>query len=158
MIVNIIILILFIFIVLCLLCNRIVVVNSMTQRLVSVMLMPNHPNGNEENKSEDDLPPYSPPTLIKTQTETIDLPPPYDESFDTIEAGISYDSLSYMANNYDSNVNINSSDNINMLAINVVNTDNSDTMNNNVRISTTNICSNASGIPEIVIDPSCTST
>jgi len=105
-------------------------------------------NRAEENRTtEDDLPPYTPPSP-KTKAAMADLPPSYDETFDISEVRVP--NASYMVNNDGSNVNINTNtnNNINMPPPCAVNPY---YMNNNV--NTPYGYPHYNNVPQIVIDP-----
>ncbi|ORY36592.1 hypothetical protein LY90DRAFT_704799, partial [Neocallimastix californiae] len=111
-----------------------------SHNLTTVVVMPNE--ATVENKPEDDLPPYTPPTP-KTQAALADLPPSYNETWDITEVNIS--------NNINSNSNdINSNDtNTNNPTI----ISNVNTVNNNMRNLPTNHSMNTNQVPDIVINP-----
>ncbi|ORX87240.1 hypothetical protein BCR32DRAFT_324579 [Anaeromyces robustus] len=102
--------------------------NSNGRNLTTVVVIPTRI---DEDKPEDDLPPYTPPSP-KTQAVITDLPPSYDETFDITE------------------VNSNRFSNINMTNNN--NNNNNNNINNNVNLPASyNVNSNY--IPQIVITP-----
>lgn len=113
-------------------------------------------NRAEEVSTEDDLPPYTPPTP-KTKAAMADLPPSYDETFDISEPRVPMNNnASSMINNDDGshvNMNTNSRNTINMPAPCVIH---STAMNNYVNYPTTTYVNpyyNYNAMPEIVVDP-----
>lgn len=114
-------------------------------------------NRAEENRTtEDDLPPYTPPTP-KTKAAMADLPPSYDETFDISEPRVPMNNnASSMINNDDGshvNMNTNSRNTINMPAPCVIH---STAVNNYVNYPTTTYVNpyyNYNAMPEIVVDP-----
>lgn len=122
-----------------------------SRQLTPMEVTSNHP---EEVRTDDDLPPYTPPTP-KTEAPMADLPPSYDETFDVSEARVSMNNASQMVNNDGSYVNMNSNVNssINMPAPCVVHPT---TMNNYVNFpaaSYVNPYYSYNVMPEIVVDP-----
>ena len=129
-------------------CSRAAVEEANSRRFISIVLIPDP----GENKPEDDLPPYTPPTP-KTQAAMTDLPPSYEETLDISEVRIPIHNVN---NNNNSNAieNVNANNNEthnNNIPTTCVAPPN--TINNNVNIPTTNVNSNINTIPEIVIDP-----
>jgi len=153
MLVNLILMVLFCYLAIYLICSR-AVDNVNTQQFVT-------PNGaEEENKPEDDLPPYTPPTP-KTQAAMaaamMDLPPSYEETMDISEVRISFNETSYAVNN---NNNTNNTNNTNANANTNTSNDvpetsvvNPNPINNSDNVPTTTANSDINAMPEIVVDP-----
>eukprot|EP00833_Pecoramyces_ruminatium_P016075 jgi/Orpsp1_1/1190107/evm.model.d7180000076628.1 len=131
------------------------------RNLTAVVVIPN--GGAAEDKPDDCLPPYTPPTP-KTQAAFADLPPSYDETWDITETNINANNLNglnynnVIDNNNDidnNNNNDNNTNNNNNSNVNTNNNNNSNVNADNVNISNlpSTINVNINPIPEIVINP-----
>jgi len=143
MLVNLILMVLFCYLAIYLVCSRAVESFNPRQQFVT-------PNGAEdENKPEDDLPPYTPPTP-KTQAAIVaammDLPPSYEESMDISEVRIPIHEASYTLNNDNSNANVITNNNVPEPSGIIPNT-----INNNDNVPPTNTNSDVNAMPEIVV-------
>jgi len=154
MIIDLILMIVIFYLALYCICSRAAVEEANSRRFISIVLIPNH----GENKPEDDLPPYTPPTP-KTQAAMTaamtDLPPSYEETMDISEVRIPIHNTN---NNNDSNTSSNSNTSANSNTSS--NSNNSTPITSvaspnstNVPTVNVNVNSNSNAIPEIVIDP-----
>ncbi|KAG4105606.1 hypothetical protein H8356DRAFT_1632337 [Neocallimastix lanati (nom. inval.)] len=118
------------------------------RNLTAVVVIPNDAN---ENKPEDDLPPYTPPTP-KTQAAFADLPPSYDETWDITETNINENTIS-RNNTIRNNTNTNNSINDNNVNSTINNNINNNAENNiNIRnLPAYNV--NINSLPEVVVNP-----